>query len=109
MEESRSTLEVAEKKELQQRLLLLGHDPKGVDGSIGSNTRVAIKSWQRQASFTESGFLNDGQWRALKDQSDSLYEEWKENQPTRTRQRVKVCTPALGGLLRNCRYEWRYR
>jgi glucose-6-phosphate 1-epimerase len=45
----------AERQELQERLAALGHDVGGVDGIIGSLTRVAIRSYQKSKGLPQDG------------------------------------------------------
>lgn len=45
----------AEREELQQLLAGLGHDAGAPDGIIGSQTRTAIRGWQRSQSLPEDG------------------------------------------------------
>lgn len=63
-------------RDLQARLLVIGHDPNGVDGAIGRGTRGAIRSWQTSMSAEPTGYLNAAQLAALKDQSQAALDEW---------------------------------
>lgn len=42
-------------KEIQQLLLALGYDPKGVDGAYGKNTKAAIEAFQRAEGVPVTG------------------------------------------------------
>ena len=42
---------------MQKFLAQAGHDPNGLDGDVGPGTRRAIRSWQRQNGFDQTGFL----------------------------------------------------
>jgi glucose-6-phosphate 1-epimerase len=46
----------AERRELQQRLLQLGHAVGPIDGVIGDTTRNAVRNWQRQIGLPEDGW-----------------------------------------------------
>ena len=45
----------AEREELQQRLMARGHNVGGVDGLLGSLTRTAIRSYQKEAGLVTDG------------------------------------------------------
>lgn len=98
-----------EKKELQRRLELLGFDPKGVDGSLGKNTRDAISAWQRKNGAPVSGYVNSTQLEAIRYYSAQLYEDYITENPPRkaTRKLVKVCKRSAFGIL-VCRREYRW-
>lgn len=49
-------LSIAEREELQKRLAMAGHYDGKVDGSIGSGTKAAILSFQKQAGLTVDGY-----------------------------------------------------
>jgi peptidoglycan hydrolase-like protein with peptidoglycan-binding domain len=63
-------------RDLQARLLVLGHDPNGVDGAIGRGTRSAIRAWQATVQVAPNGFLNRPQYEELKQASESDLQEW---------------------------------
>lgn len=97
-----------DRKEMQQRLKILGHDPKGTDGVFGKNSRRAISAWQRESTLTPTGYLNHSQIDAIRGESETGYQEWLEKERRKPRRRrVKVCQRILGGLALSCRYEWR--
>ncbi len=48
-------LSASEKREVQERLAALGHDPGGADGRIGPNTVRALKDWQRAVGLPADG------------------------------------------------------
>lgn len=62
-------LSIAERREVQLRLTLLGHDTKGTDGDFGQATRDAIRAWQRSQSDRITGYLTEAQIRALQRQT----------------------------------------
>lgn len=63
-------------RDIQARLLVLGHDPNGIDGRIGNGTRGAIRSWQASVAVPPTGFLDAGQLDALKAESESDLAQW---------------------------------
>ena len=95
----------SDRKELQHRLRLGGHDPGGADGNFGRKSRGAISSWQSANRIQATGFFNETQIELLRVQTDVAYEKYKKTRPKR--RRVKVCGRAFLGL-RTCRYEYRY-
>lgn len=46
----------AEIEEFQRLLLALGHDPKGVDGRLGSGTQEALRAFQRAQNLPADGY-----------------------------------------------------
>lgn len=56
----------AEREEMQRRLLALGHDPGGVDGVIGPNTRDAIRDFQASRGMTPDGYESAALLEALR-------------------------------------------
>lgn len=61
------------RKDIQIRLRLAGHDPHGADGYFGNNTRVAISSWQQDAGFAPTAYLNAEQFEALVKTTEGAY------------------------------------
>lgn len=96
--ESRLCLNRNDRAEIQVRLKLLGYDPKGVDRSLGPNSRAAISRWQQDQGFSQTGYLTRNQLTALKESSEALYQEWRAANPNfklRPRHRAKKCTNFL--------------
>ena len=62
-------LTTAQRREVQESLSLLGHDPRGIDGVFGPGTRTAIRLWQRSNSLTETGYLTAEQLTRLRDEA----------------------------------------
>ncbi|WP_246026600.1 peptidoglycan-binding domain-containing protein [Paracoccus luteus] len=52
---------------MQRRLSALGYDTRGIDGRFGSGTRAAIAAWQRARGDAGTGYVTEGQLRALRD------------------------------------------
>ncbi|MFE4811570.1 L,D-transpeptidase family protein [Peribacillus simplex] len=51
--------------ELQKRLTKLGYSTKGVDGSFGKNTEVAVKKFQKSKKLTSDGVVGPKTKKAL--------------------------------------------
>ena len=66
-------LDLAARKEIQQRLALMGLGGGVADGDFGDQTRNAIRLWQERHTFTPSGRLGPLQLAALKAESDLPY------------------------------------
>ena len=124
-----------DRKEIQNRLTLLGFDTRGADGIFGPGTRDALREWQSNNGFEPTGFLDTAQRAALNRQSESLYSVFAEEQrreeaeqerlrntpapvfnpppvantpaPEPQGQRVRVCQRNAFGELVNCRIEFR--
>ncbi|WP_234218640.1 peptidoglycan-binding domain-containing protein [Ruegeria pomeroyi] len=67
-------------RDIQARLLVLGHDPNGIDGRIGNGTRGAIRSWQSSVAAPPTGYLDAGQLASLKTASESILALWLQNE-----------------------------
>ncbi len=112
-EEIEAALELSrsERREIQNRLRLVAHDPGGADGVFGPNTRAAISSWQTERGFPASGYLDDPQLTALREQSETEYQAFLQSQPEpkpeRKAKRVRVCKRGVFGVLYDCRFVWR--
>lgn len=106
-EEREAALELSrsERREIQNRLRLVAHDPRGADGVFGPNTRTAISSWQAEQGFPVSGYLDDLQLTALREQSETEYQAFLQSQPKP--ERVRVCKRGVFGVLYDCRFVWR--
>ncbi len=101
--EAALALSRTERRDVQRRLKLLGHDPGGTDGVLGRRSREAIAAWQSHQGVAATGHLNASQLAALRSQSEQAYTQWQASiprSPPRTRA-VKVCTSL--GLVRVCR------
>jgi hypothetical protein len=48
----------AKVKTAQESLLMLGHDPKGIDGKFGGNTRAAVMGFQSKAVVPVTGIID---------------------------------------------------
>jgi hypothetical protein len=105
-------------RDLQARLLVLGFDPNGVDGSLGKGARSALSSWQSSIGVEPTGFLNLPQLGNLKEISQDQLSTWLQeadnatlyNPPQKARKkkrRVRVCKRNAIGVLYDCKYRWR--
>lgn len=62
-------LSIAERREIQLRLTLLGYDTQGTNGDFGRATRTALGAWQRSQGQAETGYITRDQLRALQRQT----------------------------------------
>lgn len=62
-------LSVSERREVQLRLTLLGHDTEGTAGTFDTRTRRALRAWQRSQGAAETGYLTEDQLKALQRQT----------------------------------------
>lgn len=69
MEERLLGLSVAERREIQLRLTVLGYDTRGTDGVFGQNTRRALARWQADHGETQTGYITADQIRTLNSES----------------------------------------
>lgn len=58
-----------QRREVQRALVILGYDPRGVDGIFGPGTRRAIRAWQRDNELPVTGYLDREQLRLLRRQA----------------------------------------
>ncbi len=47
-----------ERRAVQARLLVAGHDPHGIDGVFGPGTRAALSAWQMAEGIEATGYLD---------------------------------------------------
>jgi peptidoglycan hydrolase-like protein with peptidoglycan-binding domain len=70
--EASLNLSRAERRSIQADLLVLGHNPNGVDGVFGRGARTAIAQWQRRESLPATGFLTADQVPVLAADANSV-------------------------------------
>ncbi|HMT92773.1 lytic murein transglycosylase [uncultured Thiothrix sp.] len=58
-----------EKAELQERLSAVGYSTDGVDGTIGPNTRAALRRWQADTGFPADGYATLEHLKLLREQT----------------------------------------
>jgi peptidoglycan hydrolase-like protein with peptidoglycan-binding domain len=63
-------------RDIQARLLVLGHDPNGIDGLAGRGTRSALRLWQAENAVEGSGYLSASQLSLLREQSEQQLAAW---------------------------------
>lgn len=66
LEESLLELTLAERVDLQRRLVRLGYDPARTDGTFGAATRRAIGEWQADEGEPVTGYLTADQVRTIR-------------------------------------------
>lgn len=66
--EDRLGLDRDDRRRIQRYLTDLGYNTRGVDGIFGRGTRGAIRAWQAQNGFPETGYLNRRQLTVLLEQ-----------------------------------------
>jgi uncharacterized caspase-like protein len=74
-------LSVADRKELQQRLVVLEFNAGPANGIFGERTRAAIVDWQKNHGATPTGLLGPVQLTTLKAESESSYQHFLSTQP----------------------------
>lgn len=60
-----------QRRSIQADLTLLGHDLGTIDGVFGNATRHAIRKWQRDERFSQTGYLTLEQLRRLDQRADT--------------------------------------
>lgn len=93
------SLDRGARREIQQRLSLLGFDPRGVDGVFGKGTRQAIEVWQRSQTLPATGYLDRSHIDRLRNQSAAVYAKWRVDN-----QKVRRSPPRSGGRIAGARY-----
>ncbi|MDO5371196.1 peptidoglycan-binding domain-containing protein [Paracoccus sp. (in: a-proteobacteria)] len=64
--EAALALTLEDRRAIQSRLTLLGHDTRGIEGTFGSGTRRAIAAWQTGRGLAPTGYLTAAQAQELK-------------------------------------------
>lgn len=76
-----------DRREIQLRLKIAGHNPRGIDGVFGPATRAAIESWQLKNGLAQTGYLDRNQRKLLNAQTAETYAEEAKRLRTRRRGR----------------------
>lgn len=103
--EATMELEKQDIRDLQARLLVLGHDPNGVDGVLGRGTRSALGAWQSAQGIAPTGFLNPEQYAWLRQVSDPQLAIWRAD-PENEKRYLPPPPIAIGPS--NMAGNWRY-
>lgn len=83
----------AERRTIQRRLAMAGHDPGSPDGVFGPMTREAITAYEKQWGFPEDGYIDRAMLNSLVERSEPAYAVWAEEQKAhkrRSRQATRV-------------------
>lgn len=73
-------LSPAARRAVQARLMLAGHDPRGIDGIFGPGTRAALAAWQEASRLPATGYLDAEALARLERSTESEYAAWTERQ-----------------------------
>ncbi|MEM9098117.1 MAG: peptidoglycan-binding domain-containing protein [Pseudomonadota bacterium] len=79
IEELETMLELSagERRMVQLRLALAGHNPKGVDGVFGPATRAAILAFQTELGVPATGYLDAPLKAILETDTEQAYAQWR--------------------------------
>ena len=81
-----------ERREIQRRLRLAGHDPSGVDGIFGPATRQAIAAWQQKAGLPVTAYMTTRSIALLAGQTDEEYRAWRLAEEARLEQERQLAS-----------------
>ncbi len=70
-----------QRREVQARLNVSGHDVGVVDGIFGNGTRRGVRSWQAANGFAATGYLNTIQHQMLVANTEADYRIYLANRP----------------------------
>ena len=73
--------EVADRKEIQERLQVLRYYNGAIDGSFNEQTRLAIAEWQKKREVASTGMLGPVEVAALRAESEEMYQRYLNSQP----------------------------
>ncbi len=102
------------RREIQRDLSLLDYNTRGIDGIFGAGTRQAIRRWQGDSGFGDTGYLTAEQIESLDDQAARRAAELEAEARERRRQQLAEDraywdqTGARGGEDRYRQYLERY-
>lgn len=75
--EGNLNLSRADRKDVQRRLAMLGHDVCGIDGVFGTATRRAVGAWQTRLGQQSTGYLNGDDLAALRNGTEAAMHMWE--------------------------------
>ncbi|MEO1494015.1 MAG: caspase family protein [Pseudomonadota bacterium] len=75
--EGNLNLSRTDKKDVQRRLAMLGHDVCGIDGVFGGGTRRALSDWQTRLGQTATGYLDLDGLKALSAGTEAAVRAWE--------------------------------
>lgn len=93
--ETELALSAAERREIQVRLRLAGHDPKGIDGIFGPATRTALAGWQDETGLAATGYVTGPTLDRLAQATDSAYRAYAAEVARRAKARKLVAAMAV--------------
>ena len=74
------------KRQVQELLLALGHDPNGIDGIFGRGTRNALRDWQDKNGYEATGYLTGDQLQRLRSDGGRALEQARAEAERKRRQ-----------------------
>lgn len=92
-------------RDVQARLLVLGHDPNGIDGQAGIGTRRAISAWQSEAGIPVNGYLAADHMALLVSASQDALDLWLQDS---TNKELYTPPPPIDLTARNVNGNWSF-
>lgn len=80
-------LSLRQRRNLQIRMRLMGHNPSGIDGVFGPNTRDAIAELQQASDLPATGYIDTETRSLILDKTRVSYRDWVRSLPKPPRQR----------------------
>lgn len=84
-DEAAIALDRSARRDIQERLAVLGHGAGGTDGVFGPATRGQIETWQRASGLAVTGYLDLVQITRLIAQTDGRIAAWREDRRAQDR------------------------
>ena len=82
-------------RDINVRLILLGHNAGSSGASLTSGTRKALSAFQSSAGLVPTGYLNRGQYELLKTRSEPQFAAWvQQGRPPLAAAEAEAATPA---------------
>lgn len=85
-------LSAAQRREIQRRLRLASHDPRGIDGIFGPATRAALAAWQTAEGIPATGYMTEATHLRLAESTEAKYRAWAADRSRRARDRQIAST-----------------